>query len=174
MKFLKTILLITVLAVVTALPLTALSMGRLGEPFEREGHTWQKVYYEDEKRSIQADLPGSPIAGFSNGVCYLYSQYQNVNYEVHLAPSEKFKAPKKMDEFIALFKNIPNATIHPLVPDRRKVRYMVQVEQFNETKSNCLAVARIYATEDTLYYAIIEGNNFDLADSFFNSVKILN
>jgi hypothetical protein len=155
-------------------PLAALSMGPSGAPFEQNGHTWQKMCYEDEKRNIQADFPGSPRSGFVNGMCCLYSQYQESFYEVHLDPSENFQAPKKREEFIRMFKDIPNATITPLSTDQPKIKHVIQIDLFSDsTKTVRTSMVRAYATKDTLYFAIVEGTDYDLAAPFFDSFKIL-
>ncbi|WP_068467857.1 hypothetical protein [Candidatus Protochlamydia phocaeensis] len=152
--------------------LSAMSMGRSGESFVAGDTLWQPVQYEDERNQLVALIPGEPSCGICNGLSFIYSFYREVNYEIHLKPSVSFVLPETVQEFVDCFREIPNAQIYVLEPAQPTVRYMLEIHLFDQAKTTLKALCRLYATNNTIYSAIVEGEDFSLAYEFFNSIKI--
>ncbi len=135
---------------------------------------WNPIEYHDEIRKISAKLPGELQATISTEQKCLYlSSIGNTRYAIHFNPSAAFTPPDTLEEFISRFSSIPGAQVIPLVPNQPHVRYLLQVNFFDEEGSDIQIVSHIYATGNTLYFAFVEGRDLLQADDFFNTIQIM-
>ena len=90
MRKLFTLAWLFALSLVTVEPLSAMSIGRVDEPFDQNNIIWQKVVYDDRTSGFKVCMPGAPKSGISNGNIYTASNYDGIDYEVHTGFSAWF------------------------------------------------------------------------------------
>lgn len=134
---------------------------------------WYPIKYEDDMRKISAKLPGELQAAIATEQKCLYSStMRNCRYAIHFNPSADFTPPDTLDEFVSRFNSIPHAQIIPLAPNQPHVRYLLQINFFDEGESDIQFISHVYATENMLVIALVEGRDFYQADEFFQSILI--
>lgn len=149
--------------------LSALSIGRDGDPYIQDGIEWQKVYYNDTDAGFTGILPGSPKSGMSNGYCYSTSQYNGVFYEFHTLLGRRYNPPKTEADFISQLNEAygTEVSITPVSPTQKKVKYCADII-CNDGKK----IVRIFWSQNCLYWAIVEGEDLSLAFFVFDSFQV--
>lgn len=153
--------------------LSAFSIGRMNQTYVANHVIWQKVHYEDEKGHMQAAIPGDPCSGFSNDYCFIYSDYGNSYYQIHLNPYLQFKAPAKVQEFLAMLNPLPAHTkAYVVKPPKPHIRYAIELHTYNDAETQIEKVMRVYATNSQVYYMYVLGSDLSIAYDFLNSIEI--
>lgn len=136
-----------------------------------ESIKWHAVAYEDGNRRINAKLPGKPEEIIKNGdLCLFHSTHCDVHYLFYFRPAFLFHPPATLEEFIERFSYLENAQIMALSPKQPHLRYLLQIHMINTPGME--AILRVYATENTLYFAMVEGGDLSFAGDFFRSIQI--
>lgn len=149
--------------------LSAFSIGREGSPYVENGINWQGVCYKNNDAGFIASMPGSPTSGISGGDAYSYSNYKDVDYEIHTSLSTRYTPPKKEKDFIKQVQDafIGEATVVPVSSNQSNVKYIAEI-YFNEESK----IVRVYCSNNCLYWAIVDGNDLSLAFLFFDMIII--
>lgn len=164
--------LFALLAILFFNSLCAISLGKLGQPFQQDNVEWQLVNYQDGGVMMTAAMPGSPKTGITNDWCFICSQYLGSEYEIHFNPKLRFATPKTLDGFIAFFQSQPHTTITPLESTQPGVIYELELRTYTQDDTELEQISHVYATHDHIYFAIVVGQDFSLADRFFASFTI--
>ena len=134
---------------------------------------WHPVVYLEGNHSFKAKLPGTLEEAIRNDhLCFFHSTYAGIHYGIYFNPSLPFHPPTTEDAFIDSFKHIENTQIFALKPKQPSLLYLLQIHIFNEIDGALRAIFQVYATEDALYVAMIEGGDFAFMDDFFQSIRI--
>lgn len=134
---------------------------------------WHPVVYLEGKHSFKAMLPGTLEEAIRKDHLYFFhSTYSGVHYGIYFNPSLPFHPPLTEEDFIDSFKHLENAQIIALKPKQPPLIYMLQIHIFNEVDRTLQAIFRVYATDNTLYFAMVEGGDFAFIDDFFQSIQI--
>lgn len=152
--------------------LFAITLGKSGEPYLLQEVEWQKMFYQDEKVQLTASFPGCPKTGITSDWCFLYSQYNGSEYEIHFNPKLQFSAPSTLNDFIAYFKTEPHTVITPLETAQPNIIYVIELRTYTQDDKDLEQISRVYATKDNIYFTIVVGTDFSLADTFFSSFQI--
>lgn len=140
-------------------------------PDSFENIKWYSVAYEDSNRSFIAKLPGNPEEIIKNEqLCFFHSTHREVHYGIYFNPTILFEPPATVEEFIDRYKHLENSQIIALKPKQPHLLYLLQINMMNS--DGIRAVFRVYATETTLYYAMVDGHDLTFAGDFFQSIKI--
>lgn len=149
--------------------LSALSIGREGDPYFENGIDWQKVCYKNENSGFEAVLPGSPSSGLSGKDVFTHSNYLDVDYEIHCSYATSFIVPKTAKLFLQKIEEVfgHEAMVITLPSNQKKVKYIAEIYYNEENK-----VVRVFCSKNWLYWAIVQGEDLSLAPLFFESIKI--
>ena len=149
--------------------LSAMFVGRDGDPYWSDGIEWQQVKYDNRDNGFSAHLPGKVTSGLTNGNVYCFSEYDSTYYEVHVSLNQRYQPPKKESQFINQLKEAfgCDVSIRSIPSGQKRVRYIVELCWGEEGK-----IARIYCTSNQIYWAAVEGDNLDLAPLFFDKIQI--
>jgi hypothetical protein len=136
------------------------------------GDTWQSIVYEDDKRRFKAKFPGELIDNpSSDRMGFFHSFHRNVHYAIHMS-TMTHPLPDTLEEFLHDFEDLEQAEIIVLDPEQPLIRYLLQIYFLQDGGSTLQSICRIFATENALYLALIEGHDFTLAEEFFQSIRI--
>lgn len=150
----------------------SLSMGRLGEAQIHEGIHWQSIYYAETDSKLVAQIPGEPICDFNQGNCFMQSSYQNTTYKIHSTPAKDTPLPATLEEFINQYQSIPNAHVYAISSNQPHVKYALQIHIMDDSLANIQKIFQVYATQDAIYYATVQGGDYSLTNDFFNSMQV--
>lgn len=133
---------------------------------------WHPIRFVDEMRQISAKLPGELQPSINTQQkCLYHSIHRDAHYAIHFNPSALFTPPDTLEEFMTRFNSIKRAEVIALEPRQPHVSYLLQINFFDEAEINIQVICRVYATDNTLYFALVEGGDFLLADEFFHSIQ---
>jgi len=149
--------------------LSALSISRDGAPYDHQGTSWQSMRFAGKDLDFTAALPGDPRSGTANGTLYSASKLNDTWYEVHTDFPSYYRCPPNEKLFLKELKQVYRKTgkVTAIKSNQDSVKYIAEVRFTNESK-----VARLYATNQKLYVAIIQGRDLKHASYFFNHIKI--
>lgn len=149
--------------------LFGMSIERIGSAYLDNGVEWQAMKYENDDSGFEVKIPGSPASGMANGDVYVYSRYQNVDYEIHCSLNGRYKPPKTEKKFMQEIENLfsKDAKITAIPSNQKKVKYIAELNFINGSKT-----VRIYCSKNCLYWVIVQGPDLSLAPQFYESVNI--
>lgn len=133
---------------------------------------WHPIVYKDEYRSFRAKFPGSLEETIKNErLCFFHSACEDVRYAIFFKPDIDFSPPATLEEFLERFNHLDNAQVIALKPEQPLVIYLLQVHLFNEMDGAVRSILRVYATENTLYFAMVDGGDLSFSGDFFHSLE---
>lgn len=150
--------------------LSALTMGREGEPYYIDGIKWQNVTYDDNVNHLIASLPNEPRSVFGSST-FLYSKHGKSDYEITIYPTSSYNLPQNVDKCVQIFESA-TSKIYRLTPDQATIQYMFRVEFFDVSQKELQGIAIVMRAKNALYVARIDGSDFSLANVFFDSVDV--
>lgn len=157
-----------ILTIVASCQLSALSMGRKGEPYTLNNVSWQPVQYVDNEAGFEAILPGKPSSCMTGTEVYIHSTFNQGYYEVQSFYKSPYTPPQSAELFLEVVKNAnPNGFEFTLIPStQNNVLYIVQACFENDK------IARFFCSRNKIYQMIFQGNDASLAPTFFESMKV--
>ncbi|MFQ5729141.1 MAG: hypothetical protein ACE5GN_02120 [Waddliaceae bacterium] len=161
----------SVFLLLTAIPLSAITVGVEGQPFTQDGIQWQPVYIQDDDTDLQAALPGKPTTGMSKGWLWVASQFQGSIYEIK-TPVWGYVPPATLDELLN--------QVQPLLPEGTSISTLESTQPAVKFVLECHIqqggpprILRIYTTETRFYIALVQDGSFAFSDPFFGTINIL-
>lgn len=134
---------------------------------------WHAIKIEDERNQLQARLPGTLENPIREDRVYLFrSIHRDVHYALFFNPQARFQPPASTDEMITLFRHLDHDEMIPLIPLQPNVLYLLEIHATSYENSSIKSVMRIYATEHSLYFAVVKGRDLAYASDFFESISI--
>ena len=164
--------LLSALLVITAMPLSAMSVGREGTPYMQDGIQWQPVYIKDDNGELNAALPGDPHSGFSDGWFWVASEYNGGIYDIK-TPGAKFTPPKTLEVLLAQAQYLLPAgtTINVLESIQPAVRFVL--ECLIQEDGEAPRILRIYTTDKLLFVAAVQDEDLTLSEAFFKTINVI-
>jgi len=133
---------------------------------------WHPIVYKDEYRSFRAKFPGILEETLKNErLCFFQSAREDVRYAIFFKPDNAFSPPATLEEFLERFKHLDSAQVIALKPVQPRVVYLLQIHMFNEMDGAVRSILRVYATENTLYFAMVDGGDLSFSGDFFHSLE---
>lgn len=151
----------------------AMSIGRNGSPYEENGISWQPVQFNENGQGFKAALPGQPKSGITGAWYFVYSNYEETDYEIHTSCRARSLPPSSDADFLTYMeKEIDDneyfVPVDAALPD---VLYAAEISTNNKETGNLEKIYRLYWTADKrIYYAVVSGPNLSLAPDFFKTI----
>lgn len=147
--------------------LSAFFVGQVGDPFESEGYSFQRMAIE-HRDTVSIDLLGDPISGISNGWIYSFSEVDDLLMEMHTL-QELWVPPQTAKGFVEFMtqegamqkeifrqvESLPENALYGLEWDEESLR------------------VRFYATKNAGYWLLVSQEmNEDMKERIFSSIEI--
>ena len=164
-----------ILSFVSFSTLSAFSIGRSGAAYEEDGILWQPVRYEDRDGGYVADIPGRPVSGLRGDILFIASEYEDSTFIIFHSAWERFIPAASEAEFIKELKAVlqKNQKLKAITVDDPEVYYAVEIVRSDRRSKALLDVRRVYQTSNQLYFALVEGEDYALAQEFFSRIRFV-